>query len=72
MKADQLKLLLQTQGPVVLHLVSGREIVVRHTDYALFTKDGSTVAVGVTDSAFEVVAVAAIESVTPAATNSAA
>ena len=72
MNPDQLKQLLRARGPVVLHLSSGREIVVRHTDYALFTPDSTCLAVAVTDSAFEIVAVGAIESVTPASANSAA
>lgn len=72
MKADQLKQLLRAPGPVVLHLVSGREVVIPHTNYALFTKDGTGVAVAVTDSAFEFIAVSAIESVTPASANSVA
>jgi len=72
MNPDQLKELLRARGPIVLHLGSGREVVVRHTDYALFTPDRSCLAVAVTDSAFEIVTVSAIESVTPASANSAA
>lgn len=72
MNPDQLKQLVRARGPVVLHLGSGREVMVRHTDYALFTPDGTCLAVAVTDSAFEVIAVSAIESVTPASASSAA
>ena len=72
MNPDQLRQLLRAQGPVVLHLGSGREVRVRHTDYALFTPDATCLAVAVSESAFEIVAVSAIESVTPASAGSAA
>ena len=67
MQASQLKELLQARKPIILHLVSGRTVIVKHTDYALFTPDGKTVAIAVSDDAFEIIRVDAIESVTSTA-----
>ena len=71
MNLDQLKRRLEARNPLVIHLGSGREVTVRRTDYALFTPDGTCLAVAVSDSAFEIIAVSAIESVTPASASAA-
>ena len=66
MDVNQLKELLRARSPVTLHIMSGRELKVPHTDFALFSRDGKTLVVLLESDVFQIVNVAAIESVTPA------
>ncbi|MSU50432.1 MAG: hypothetical protein EXS37_15335 [Opitutus sp.] len=64
MTANQLRQTLEN-APLTLHLVSGRSLRVQHTDYALVSPTGDSVAVYSKAGGLTLVSLSNIESITP-------
>jgi hypothetical protein len=61
---EALKVVLHGNSPFTIHLVSGREFHVPHTDYAALTPGDSSMVVTTKDTLFEVIRLSGIESIT--------
>lgn len=64
MTLEHLKAILHGNSPFTLHLVSGREFHVPHTDYAALTPGDTSIVVTTKDTLVEVIRLSGIESIT--------
>jgi hypothetical protein len=64
MTLDQLRKLLNEDAPLVIHLVSGREFHVPHTDYVALSQNGSSLSFWDAKNQLEIIRTATIESIT--------